>query len=628
MPKKLVITDTKIYKKEHNNVRIKGRPMHSFTFTKTNNKEFTKEDVRKRLDKFVQDHREVNRNIKVMLSIDTDFGYRSAKAFNVNEEPIMVDEYEWESVPSFVIFFWDENMKPREGGGDENNDCLYEAITKISTKYYLLTKCKNPEDLKKQLRLERDDKISIDRMTQVGELMNVNIYISGDHSFIPTNNKTSRKNVHLTLINGHYEVNESYYKKCKYELLSGINYIKKRTLVVYEFRKDYVQCYNGITEYPITYEEYYKLRSLSFKGDEGFVRKETEVDSCEEKKKGVEKHMSLEEFYTFLLDESKILKELTKGMIDLSKSGYNFKNEALKIAHRCFKDFDEPDKITPYELLWLQNAMLGGLIFSKPGKYENSYDYDVRSAYPSIMSDSHFTFPIKKGEFSQIKEFKEEFINYGIYRCIIERSGDEDTDKLFRFNKTNYYSHFDINTARQLKLNIKLIIDSEANALLYTIKGHLYGNKVFLSLFQTLYELKDRSFFAKKIMNCVWGLLCSRKKIKKTDYKEINIDTDLVEPNEFRIIGERVHVTYTKKDDYYRFNYARIGVFLTSKVRHKMAMDMYKYREEIVHCHTDGFLSKVKILEITVGMRLGWEYKVKKDNLLVINPSVKVQSYV
>ena len=540
-----------------------------------------------------------------MLSVDTEVGYRSGKSFNVNEAINMVDDYEWDYAYSFIIYYWEDNGK--EGGDDDMfNDCLFTAIASTITRFNLPNHSKTPENFKEQLGIGRFDKISIDLMPKVEDLLRVNINITGDYTFTSANKHTNRMNVNLELLNGHYAIDKSNYK-VKNQLLGGVSF-RPRSLIVYQLQEESVYCYDGNTELYLEYDDFYYKKNQSYKGEESYVFKDV-------------KDMTLEEFYDYLMNETNTLKDLTKGAIDLSNSGYNFKTEAIKIANKCLRIYDTPEEITRLEQEWLCNSLLGGIIFSNPCRIENAYDYDVRSAYPAAMSDRNFTFPIKQGEFKQITEFPEKFVSYGIYRCVIERSGDENVDKLFRFNRLNFYTHYDITTAKHLHLIVNLIVDDEANALLYS-KDRLNGNKVFLGIFQTLYNIRDRSVFAKKILNTVWGQLCAKKKIRRTNYKPVNLESN-DEVIELKPVGKRLHITYVKKDDYFKYDYARLGTFLTARVRNKIAMTLYPYRDSIIKAHTDGFISKMEIPGLNIGDQLG-QWKVKVGSFEVFHSSRKV----
>ena len=101
--------------------------------------------------------------------------------------------------------------------------------------------------------------------------------------------------------------------------------------------------------------------------------------------------------------------------------------------------------------------------------------------YPHIMKK--LAFPIKKGTYTQIKEF-ETIINYGIYRCKIEGN------KLFVTNKSNYYTHFDIQNAIKLNCKIELIMDEQANALIYD--NTCRANNLFFHYVEEVFKWKKK----------------------------------------------------------------------------------------------------------------------------------------
>jgi hypothetical protein len=159
--------------------------------------------------------------------------------------------------------------------------------------------------------------------------------------------------------------------------------------------------------------------------------------------------------------------------------------------------------------------MQGALIFAEVCDLDDAVCIDVNSAYPNAMRNTGFSVPMKQGDFSRITEFPE-FITFGIYRCIIKKSGNKHTDKLFRFNKTNKYSHIDIANAKQLGLKVTLILDDEANCLLYGGGKRINGSRLFKSFIDFLYPMKCNGVeFAKKLLNVLWGALCERAKVYK-----------------------------------------------------------------------------------------------------------------
>ena len=100
---------------------------------------------------------------------------------------------------------------------------------------------------------------------------------------------------------------------------------------------------------------------------------------------------------------------------------------------------------------------------------------------------------------------------YGIYRCIIKG-----TNKLFKFNKHNFYTHIDIKQARELNLYIELVEDKEPNFLYYSREKLITGNEIFKQYVEELFELKHKGIKQiKPILNILWGALAETKNQKQ-----------------------------------------------------------------------------------------------------------------
>jgi hypothetical protein len=254
------------------------------------------------------------------------------------------------------------------------------------------------------------------------------------------------------------------------------------------------------------------------------------------------------------------------------------------------------------------------------------YEYDKNSAYPSALTDVKFSFPYKTGEFKTIEKLPE-ILNYGIYRVIIFPSTDLHSNKLFRFNDDNYYTHYDISLAKYLNLKMELIQDDEANVLLYP--DRLNSHQYFGEFVYEMYSLKYENPLAKDILNSLWGRLCQkiiRKSIPKS-HNEINInETEYDILNLENLPNDNYKNSYVKKDKVFKYNHARLGTFLTAYVRKQMATDMYSNRENIVKCHTDSIVSTTQMKELILSKNIG-DWKVKQGKA-IINASNKKVEYI
>jgi hypothetical protein len=237
-----------------------------------------------------------------------------------------------------------------------------------------------------------------------------------------------------------------------------------------------------------------------------------------------------------------------------------------------------------------------------------------------MLCSNHFSFPVKEGEFIFLETLPN-ILQYGIYKCEIIPSNNEEIDKLFRFNSKSYYTHYDIKLAIFLKLKIELVMNDGCNALIYS-KNRASGSEYFGQIVHSLYELKKSSKLAKKILNALWGALCQKNKIIKTTRKELNFDNNeyivSIEP-----FGDINKVAYLIHGKFFKHNYARLGVFLTSAVRKQMAEIIYPFKGNVFRCHTDSILSN-KELPLVIGPNLG-EFHIDKQGKANIKNSCIVQ---
>lgn len=316
----------------------------------------------------------------------------------------------------------------------------------------------------------------------------------------------------------------------------------------------------------------------------------------------VDQGKTLEETYEEFIKDADILKEETKGFINLYKTGTN-----AKTASKLFEYFSGSilaEKLEQDEADWIQNASIAALVFAE--KYEGPlYEYDICSMYPSIMADSKMLFPLKRGEFKTYtqKELKQaKFFHYGIYRCEISKSGDNKIDRLFRFNKKNYYTHFCLKRARELGLDIKIIDDGEANVLIYSRDCLINGNLLFYKYVQFLFSLKERQIAPKRtkgILNILWGYLTRMNIYTRTckdddDIFEIPINGTLV--SLCPLDDGRTVINYIPDNkNMFETNFARIKPFLLAKGRYIISTIIEPHNKIVVRSHTDSLLSTIPI---------------------------------
>jgi hypothetical protein len=201
-----------------------------------------------------------------------------------------------------------------------------------------------------------------------------------------------------------------------------------------------------------------------------------------------------------------------------------------------------------------------------------------------------------------------QYYKVGLYRVKIEKSDDSNTNKLFRFNKYNKYTHTTLEHAKLLNLKMTLLEDGTVNCIYYSPDKLIGCNEIFTTYIDYLFELKERKVSkAKLILNILWGSLCEIDKtylMYKNKPVNIGVDCDIysIRPNDKN--EKMLRITTTKQTKYYKTGFARLSPFLISKGRYMIANICYPHREHIKQIHTDGFISDIQ-LDIKTGEKIG-----------------------
>jgi len=310
---------------------------------------------------------------------------------------------------------------------------------------------------------------------------------------------------------------------------------------------------------------------------------------------------SLMDYHNDFLQMADDLKEATCGNINLYKTG-SIKKTALNLFYNLNQENKkiEPEPISAKEAHWIESATCGALTHYID--YEGEcYGYDVHSFYPSIVSYRSFRIPIKCGTFKKhtFEGPLKSDITYGIYRCTIE--GDINPF-LFRINKKNFYTSYDIAKAIRLGYTVKYIIDDKDNALVYQKGTYVEGPELFKEFMDFLYQFKkDGVKGIKLLMNMLIGALYESNIFKLTsEHGDIGANRDILKV--YPIIDENGNeitvCTVVKTDSRYETSYARIKPFVYSKGRDLVAR-LYNHQiEDVVRVHTDGFILKAPLTQI------------------------------
>jgi hypothetical protein len=233
--------------------------------------------------------------------------------------------------------------------------------------------------------------IEYEMMPRIETLLKININLSGDYYYTSKNIK-EYPTVNIILEDGHYRTPDKTETDAdlRGEFLVGIPKLKDE-LIVCKLGNDTVDCYNGKEEYEISMKQYKKLNAEKLKKSYSFVI--------------ATKNESIVTKYNKLMKNIELVKELSHGKIDLSRSGYLPQNEALKCLHYATQCFPKGDKITNQEEWWIKNGRKGALRCIKGDiTLEKGYEYDIRGSYASQLSSKSFSFPMVAGEFKFIEE--------------------------------------------------------------------------------------------------------------------------------------------------------------------------------------------------------------------------------
>src|SRR6185312_5931353 len=207
--------------------------------------------------------------------------------------------------------------------------------------------------------------------------------------------------------------------------------------------------------------------------------------------------------------DAEVLKKVTDGKINMFKTGSNSQT-ALHLFFKMCPFISEP--ITLDESMWIRDSTVGAIIFANP--YQGPvWKYDICSMYPSILQDNHMLYPFREGVFETISNFDKDY-HTAIYRCTIGKKPG--MEKLFRYNIHNKYTSIDVRRARELKLDIKLIVDGKPNVLIWDRSRCKTGAQIFRPFVKYMFELKEKKVArAKGILNSLWGALTQQVILKK-----------------------------------------------------------------------------------------------------------------
>lgn len=508
------------------------------------------------------------------------------------------------------------------------NHCLFDSIKKALNAVSMPFAINTPWKVKKVVGVGERDKVNYKKIPMIEEACKgkLAINLTGDGNLQSTVENPDYV-VNLKLYKGHYEIDESNTKKDGALLKGYFPNHQVKHIAIYDPKLAVL--YDGEKVIDITFpmKDWSRNDTMYFK-----------ITLLANDKQELEDKMEAE--YEKMHTISEVLKHTLKQIpFDYSERCPSIdilRGQTPKaIAFYLFSCFNTHVKqrfqaLSKHEAIWIQKAAHGGILYAEPGNLEKAYSYDLNKMYSYLLQGEYpeylksvkcgrlWGFPCTEGTYHILKEIQD-YPKMGIYRCVIK--GEH---KLFRAKKTNHYTHFDIATAREIGLEVEMIMDGHFNALVYDNERTTKTKDVFGPFFKHMKkyfthvdpEEKDTLKYLKLIMNSLWGGLCE----KNMKWIDVNKDEPLdmekyeiaqLEPaNRKNFDDERYRAQVEHRSQYYMTAYARIGPFITACGRRLMYKQLSNVQQYVQRIHTDGFISN-KRLKLDFGPEWG-QWKLEK----------------
>lgn len=582
------------------NLRIFGRDGPRVSIWKAPRGNYSRERIINTVEqarrKLIRKQRGTPYLYKISVSMKYPEGWRSTK-FDFATRPVRIysyrdvhgdsglDEDDPEYYPKFQIYAMPVR-RPIAGGcsmskldssrKDTSNDCLFNCLMEVIPRKMRILFNSDAKTFKDRFSIGRTDEFPLSKIPTLEELLeSYKININGDYVYQSMRNCANE--INLLLHDSHFTLN-----KASIHTVKGIS-LKERIPMIYTFDSTVSADYlvnKGCSDYYISRETFKEIRSKPMSSKYVLIKNDDTKP--------------LNEFRDEFIHNADILKKETDGLINMYKTG-----GIIKTSEKLFFDLNKSlvaDPITNDEAEWIHDATCGALIWRDEYKGE-AFKYDVVSQYPSLLSSSAFQFPIKKGvyhKYSQQEFDSLERLEYGIYKATIRNVNN----KLFRINQSNTYTHYDLQQAKSFGFKIEINEDEQFNALLYPNETKVNGRTVFKDFVDMLFKLKEMKIpYAKRILNCIWGLLCQKNVVvKKLGIEsEFTFFADTIVHKIQPIDNKNIMVHYYKNSGFYEMNYARLAPFILAAGRKMMGSIIEPHIDHIKRVHTDGFISSKRL---------------------------------
>ena len=473
------------------------------------------------------------------------------------------------------------------------NDCMFNAIELSGVK--LPKEISSQAKFKRFLGLDRGEPVDYKMIEKLQTLFdNVSFSVSGDKKL-----QMPRKhlNINLKLKNGTYKLSNNV----------GRSIVKGKHFKPVKLENVYI---------------YKKLDDMKYKIYNGFITRTMNIKDFQKQKKDYNycflkaDTADIEDEYMELVRDARMLYAYSDETIDIFRY-QSYPMAALDVWQRYSKIYNYSNDLLEDEAKIINYAFQGGLTYANTGYNGFAVAYDINSFYPSCMINQYLNLPVEEPEMKYLSadEFNSlKYYQYGIYRAEIEKS----STKLFKYNKMNYYTHFDLTTAKELGLSIQ-IINENPNFYYYSKDKLIRAASVFEQFVQKMFDLKQQKcVLAKPILNCLWGTLA-----QKHTYKKIIESDDMVYniPENAKLLHLEPHGTGFKikyapdKNRLFKRPEARFSPFILSFARMTFARKLKNYENNIVRIHTDGIYFDSDIeTDFIIGTGLGeWKCEYKGE---------------
>ena len=269
----------------------------------------------------------------------------------------------------------------------------------------------------------------------------------------------------------------------------------------------------------------------------------------------------------------------------------------------CKGKWEHHEHISIEESKWADMCNNGGLMYCKKG-ISDSYGYDGKAFYPSILASDDFKIPCKQGKEIILEKLpiKQADVKCGYYKVRITCDNANFT-KIFSFSQHHVYTHLSIRQAMMYKkmfnVSIELIQNGKPNAYIYDDSCLISCSDIFGSWYDTLNKLKSqypKNKLVKHLLSSIWGHLSRTNKTTKT-YDEIisqKLDIGRTEKAEYliedhHIFPDKEYYVLVNRHNPYKFP-LRLKSFITSYGRNHISQVALLDIDNVIRIQTDGII--------------------------------------